>query len=124
MKVVAEGVEEYEQLQFLKQKECDVVQGYIYSKPVPSKELEIFLKHPYLKPLKQKKIFKPKEERRRFYRLEFTFPVLTKLQISEVNDRKVDVGSANILMENIGVGGIRSEERRVGKECRSRWWTY
>lgn len=107
MKVVAEGVEEYEQLQFLKQKECDVVQGYIYSKPVPSKELEIFLKHPYLKPLKQKKIFKPKEERRRFYRLEFTFPVLTKLQISEVNDRKVDVGSANILMENIGVGGIR-----------------
>src|SRR5690554_1049310 len=20
--------------------------------------------------------------------------------------------------------GIRSEERRVGKECRSRWWTY
>src|SRR5687768_18436599 len=24
----------------------------------------------------------------------------------------------------IGVGIRRSEERRVGKECRSRWWTY
>src|SRR3712207_7802552 len=23
-----------------------------------------------------------------------------------------------------GVGGGRSEERRVGKECRSRWWPY
>src|SRR5262249_56659097 len=21
-------------------------------------------------------------------------------------------------------GGVRSEERRVGKECRSRWWAY
>ena len=26
--------------------------------------------------------------------------------------------------ENIGVDGMRSEERRVGKECRSRWSPY
>src|SRR5690625_6604778 len=63
--------------------------------------------------LKQKKIFKPKEERRRFYRLEFTFPVLTKLQISEVNDRKVDVGSANILMENIDRKSTRLNSSHV-----------
>src|SRR5262245_65638564 len=27
-------------------------------------------------------------------------------------------------MEGKGIGGARSEERRVGKECRSRWCTY
>src|SRR5687768_18478211 len=28
-------------------------------------------------------------------------------------------------VEGVGnVAGMRSEERRVGKECRSRWWTY
>src|SRR5256886_8244279 len=25
---------------------------------------------------------------------------------------------------SIAVAGLRSEERRVGKECRSRWWPY
>ena len=27
-------------------------------------------------------------------------------------------------LNKIGVNGIRSEERRVGKECRSRWSPY
>src|SRR5688572_3631879 len=26
--------------------------------------------------------------------------------------------------QGLGLGGERSEERRVGKECRSRWWPY
>ena len=33
---------------------------------------------------------------------------------------------ANLIWENepISSGGLRSEERRVGKECRSRWSPY
>ena len=27
-------------------------------------------------------------------------------------------------LDTINTGGNRSEERRVGKECRSRWWPY
>jgi diguanylate cyclase (GGDEF)-like protein/PAS domain S-box-containing protein len=34
--VVAEGVEEVEQLYFLKENHCDLVQGYYFSKPVPA----------------------------------------------------------------------------------------
>src|SRR5699024_2207436 len=33
MKVVAEGVEEYGEFEFLKQKQCDIIQGYLFSKP-------------------------------------------------------------------------------------------
>jgi len=39
MKVIAEGVETLEQLQYLKELQCDVAQGYYYSKPVPMDEL-------------------------------------------------------------------------------------
>lgn len=36
LKVIAEGVEELEQLQYLRDQACDVVQGYYYSRPLPA----------------------------------------------------------------------------------------
>lgn len=39
-KVVAEGIEEEEQLKYLKKIGCDMVQGYIYDKPIPINEFE------------------------------------------------------------------------------------
>jgi len=35
-------VETLEQLEFLQQHKCDMVQGYYFSKPVPAKEFEVF----------------------------------------------------------------------------------
>ena len=34
--VVAEGVEEVGQLEYLKSLHCDLIQGYYYSKPLPA----------------------------------------------------------------------------------------
>lgn len=46
LKVVAEGVEFEEQLDFLRRHNCDQVQGYLFSKPLPAKEVEaLFLAH-------------------------------------------------------------------------------
>ena len=39
IKVVAEGVETKEQVELLKKMDCDIIQGYYYSKPLPSEEL-------------------------------------------------------------------------------------
>ena len=36
LEVVAEGVEEVEQLNYLREKGCDFIQGYLYSKPLPA----------------------------------------------------------------------------------------
>ena len=42
--VIAEGVEEEEQIKVLKEMGCDIVQGYYFSKPVPPEEFAVFLK--------------------------------------------------------------------------------
>lgn len=39
LKVVAEGVETKEQIEFLRDIKCDILQGYYYSKPLPAPEL-------------------------------------------------------------------------------------
>ena len=50
LKVVAEGVETFDQLAILKDQHCDVIQGYYFSHPLPAKELTMLLKKsPYLK---------------------------------------------------------------------------
>lgn len=43
LKVVAEGVEDKEQLSFLHSIECDYIQGYYFSKPLPEKEFNELL---------------------------------------------------------------------------------
>ncbi|MDH3537608.1 MAG: EAL domain-containing protein, partial [Gammaproteobacteria bacterium] len=42
-RVVAEGVEEVEQLDFLKQYDCDMIQGYYFSKPLNRVDFTEFL---------------------------------------------------------------------------------
>ena len=44
MSVVGEGIETQQQLEFLKENGCDVVQGYLLGKPAPADEAETFLK--------------------------------------------------------------------------------
>jgi len=43
MKVIAEGVEQSEQVKLLDSMDCDMIQGYYYSKPLPLDELMEFL---------------------------------------------------------------------------------
>lgn len=43
IEVTAEGVETWEQLEFLRESNCSNIQGYYYSKPVPAEEFENFL---------------------------------------------------------------------------------
>lgn len=44
MQVVAEGVETEEQAVFLQQRSCRFIQGYLYSKPLPSDQFEVFVR--------------------------------------------------------------------------------
>ncbi|MFH1059653.1 MAG: PAS domain S-box protein [Pseudomonadota bacterium] len=43
LQVVAEGVETREQLEFLRDNQCDQMQGFLFSRPVPAEEIERLL---------------------------------------------------------------------------------
>lgn len=43
MEVIAEGVENKEQLEFLKNNDCDFIQGFLFSKPIPQLDTEKML---------------------------------------------------------------------------------
>ncbi len=44
LKVVAEGVETQEQFDFLLERDCDAMQGYFFSKPLPAEDISPFLR--------------------------------------------------------------------------------
>ena len=44
MSILAEGVETIEQKELLKKNNCDIFQGYLYSKPLKILDLKLFIK--------------------------------------------------------------------------------
>ena len=53
LKVIAEGVETLEQLDFLRSLNCDEVQGYFVSRPAPAEEITQILLEARLAPAQQ-----------------------------------------------------------------------
>ncbi len=51
LKVVAEGVETEAQYTFLRHYACDLLQGYLFSRPIPADEVLPFLQQTVFRPM-------------------------------------------------------------------------
>ncbi|MDW0114453.1 EAL domain-containing protein [Sporosarcina saromensis] len=100
--VIAEGIETEEQKNILIDLHCDYLQGFLFSRPVTSSNVEKLLERQW----------KPEEtqhsgrENRKYFRLDFAYPLEAQMTISEMNGKKVEVSKATILVKNIGAGGL------------------
>ena len=103
IEVVAEGVETEEQHEFLSKLECDWVQGYLFSRPVPVENIEKLLLGQWTSQNEPQ----PLKDRRKYFRIEFVYPLEAYMTVSELNGKKVELGNTKVLFENIGPGGLR-----------------
>lgn len=109
MEVVAEGVEVEEQLKILNEYKCEIVQGYLFSKPVPANELAILLEKGYFETNEDSpKTYTNKiENKREYFRIKLDFPLLASMTLIRIYGKKVELGNTPVLIEDIGLGGLR-----------------
>lgn len=85
----------------------DITQESLFSELIALKKFEQMVQAGYLLPSKKKLIKIPEVEHREFYRIEFPYNVLGNMTIIEVNNRKLSLGSTQILIKNISLGGMK-----------------
>lgn len=106
MTVVAEGVETMEQLEFLQHQGCEIIQGFLFSKPVSEPDFIELLKQEVLYPANTNELANI-TNRRKYNRLHLTFPLSAQMTLIFINGRRVDLGKTEVLIKDIGFGGIK-----------------
>ncbi|HHV72938.1 MAG TPA: EAL domain-containing protein, partial [Clostridia bacterium] len=106
IKLVAEGIENGEQLLYLKELNCYAGQGNIYTKPLVLEDFEKILAKRECKPrlIKVKKILR--KEKRKFFRIKFHQLLEATMTVLTIKGETVNVGNTKVLIENIGPGGL------------------
>ena len=107
MDVVAEGVETAEQLEILKEYNCNNIQGYLFSKPVPADEFANLLKKGKIELSCDNNENIVIEDRRKVFRINLDFPLVASMTLIRIHGRKVELGRTEVLVEDIGLGGLR-----------------
>ncbi|MDZ7834459.1 MAG: PilZ domain-containing protein [Alkalibacterium sp.] len=84
-----------------------LVKGFLYSKPVPLEDFEKILTRGKCTPSKpSRNETKPKEERRKYFRLTLPDLLEADMTILSISGKKADVGETGVVVKNIGPGGL------------------
>lgn len=107
IKFVAKGIENLDQLTYLKELNCVTGQGHIYSGAVPLDKFEQLLLKKQCKPIiRDNRLNEARKDRRRFFRIDFFNLLETDVTIMEIGGKRVNVGNTKVLVKNIGPGGL------------------
>lgn len=101
MTVVAEGVETTDQLKVLNNYNCDTIQGYLFSKPVPASDFEKLLRKGKLIPEEMKKIEEKLTDYRKDFKIILEDPLKAAMTLTQIRAKKVELGTMDVLIEEI-----------------------
>ena len=105
IKVITEGVETIDQLKILQKEQCNEIQGYLFSHPVPVAEFKTLLQKKILPPMDPR--LKAKRSKRKYKRLQFPYPLEADMWLVSIAGRSMQLGKSNILIEDMSSGGLR-----------------
>jgi diguanylate cyclase (GGDEF)-like protein/PAS domain S-box-containing protein len=106
IKMVAEGIETWEQLSLLRELNCFSGQGYIYSMPVVSNKFERILSKHECKPNIISFDVKKHRDRRKYSRIQFQKLLEASSTVKEINGKSIDIGDTKVLIKDIAPGGL------------------
>lgn len=107
LEIVAEGIETIQQLNYLREVDSIIGQGYLYSRPVAEKDFEGILLRKYCNAkLSGSNALESEKDRRKFFRLEFEHYLKAKMTIQKMAGKEVHIGMNNAIIKNIGPGGL------------------
>lgn len=107
LKLVAKGIENWEQLSYLKDLNCRFGQGFLYSKPLGPEEFQKLLAKRKCKPTLSGGAEKSVRGKRRYFRVDFYQLLEAEMTILSIRGKNVNVGNTKVLIENMGPGGLR-----------------
>ena len=107
IKLVAEGIENWEQLSYLRDLNCFSGQGFLYNKPVPNAEFEALLAKEKCLPEEEMKCEKhPGRNKRKFLRIRLPNRLEADMRVVDVPGQKFKVDNMKVDIKNIGARGM------------------
>ncbi|TQR20348.1 EAL domain-containing protein [Psychrobacillus vulpis] len=107
MEVVAEGVETSEQLQVLRNYNCNTIQGYLFSKPVSTADFEKLLRKGKIMPLESNTEDEDFIDHEKDFRIKLEHSLSASMTLTHIRGKKVELGTTEVLIYEIWTRGIR-----------------
>lgn len=105
IRVVAEGIETLQQSVILEKMGCEEFQGYLFGKPIPAEKFKEMLILDSKKTGEQNRTDTSFVNKRKFFRVQLSYPLEANMTIDQIDGKKVTLGSTYVLIDNIGPGG-------------------
>ncbi len=106
IKLVAEGIENWDQLSYLKGLNCHTGQGFIYNKPMPTNEFEKLLVKEKCMPAQVLNEKKEGRDKRKYLRIKLPKLLEADMSIVEIPGQKFKVGKIKVEVKNISSEGL------------------
>ncbi|MDF3001131.1 MAG: domain S-box/diguanylate cyclase protein [Bacillota bacterium] len=106
IKLVAEGIENWDQLAYLRDLNCYSGQGFLYNKPMPISDFEQLLVCEKCLPTELLREKEENRDKRKYLRIKLPTILEADMSIVEIPGQKFKVGKIRVEIKNIGSEGL------------------